>query len=87
MRDNYAHGGAVRDQACNISGSPPWSFGLKPVSRRQIAREFNVRLEERTCIARDLHDPLLQSFQGLMLRLQVADELLPTGGRRKAGAR
>ena len=32
---------------------------------------------ERTRIARDLHDTLLQSFQGLMLRLQVVDELLP----------
>jgi signal transduction histidine kinase/ligand-binding sensor domain-containing protein len=49
----------------------------------QIAREFNVRLEERvserTRLARDLHDTLLQSFQGLILRLQVVDELLPPG--------
>ena len=47
----------------------------------QIAQEFNMRLEERvgerTRIARDLHDTLLQSFQGLMLRFQVIDELLP----------
>jgi signal transduction histidine kinase/ligand-binding sensor domain-containing protein len=46
----------------------------------QIAQEFNARLEERvnerTRIARELHDTLLQSFQGLMLRFQVAhDEL------------
>jgi signal transduction histidine kinase/ligand-binding sensor domain-containing protein len=49
----------------------------------QIAREYNVRLEERvgerTRIARDLHDTLLQSFQGLMLHLQVVDDLLPQG--------
>jgi signal transduction histidine kinase len=49
----------------------------------EIAHEFNVRLEERvserTRIARDLHDTLLQSFQGLMLRLQVVDDLLPEG--------
>src|SRR5580658_8315464 len=49
----------------------------------QIAPEFNARLEERvgerTRIARELHDTLLQSFQGLMLRLQVVDELLPEG--------
>ena len=49
----------------------------------QIAREFNARLEERvgerTRLARDLHDTLLQSFQGLMLRLQVVDDLLPPG--------
>jgi signal transduction histidine kinase len=50
---------------------------------RQIAQEFNMRLEERvgerTRIARDLHDTLLQSFQGLLLRFQVVDESLPPG--------
>jgi ligand-binding sensor domain-containing protein len=44
---------------------------------------MNLRLEERlaerTRIARELHDTLLQSFQGLMLRLQVVDDLLPQG--------
>jgi len=48
---------------------------------RQIARAFNARLEERvaerTRIARDLHDTLLQSFQGLLLRFQTVYELLP----------
>ena len=48
---------------------------------QQQAREFSMSLEtrvnERTRIARDLHDTLLQSFQGLMLRFQVVDELLP----------
>jgi signal transduction histidine kinase/ligand-binding sensor domain-containing protein len=47
----------------------------------QLARDFNLRLEERvherTRIARELHDTLLQSFQGLMLRFQSARELLP----------
>jgi signal transduction histidine kinase len=37
------------------------------------------RVGERTRIARELHDTLLQSFQGLMLRLQVVDEMLPPG--------
>jgi len=50
---------------------------------RQVARQFNIRLEERVCertrIARELHDTLLQSFHGLMLRLKVVDELLPEG--------
>ena len=49
----------------------------------QIAREFNVRLEERvserTRLARDLHDTLLQSFHGLMLRFQAVNDLLPEG--------
>jgi signal transduction histidine kinase len=35
------------------------------------------RIRERTRIARDFHDTLLQSFHGLMLRLQAVDELLP----------
>ena len=48
---------------------------------RSIARQFDIRLEERvaerTRIARDLHDTLLQSFQGLLLRFQTVHELLP----------
>jgi ligand-binding sensor domain-containing protein/signal transduction histidine kinase len=48
---------------------------------RQMARQFEVRLEERvrerTRIARELHDTLLQSFQGLLLRFQAVFELLP----------
>jgi signal transduction histidine kinase len=49
----------------------------------QVAREFNMRMEERvgerTRLARDLHDTLLQGFQGLILRLQAVDDLLPPG--------
>lgn len=49
---------------------------------RSIARQYEIRLDERvserTRIARELHDTLLQSFQGLLLRFQVAYELLPT---------
>ena len=48
---------------------------------RQIRHDFALALEarvgERTSIARDLHDTLLQSFQGLMLRFQIVSELLP----------
>jgi signal transduction histidine kinase/ligand-binding sensor domain-containing protein len=48
---------------------------------RQIAHDFNLRLDERvnerTRIARELHDTLLQSFQGVMLRFQSARDLLP----------
>src|SRR6267154_1799368 len=55
---------------------------------RQLSREFNLRLEERvnerTRIARDLHDTLLQSFHGLLLRFQTASELFP---RRPAEAK
>ena len=48
---------------------------------RQLRHEFNMRLDarvaERTHIARELHDTLLQSFHGLMLRFQAARNLLP----------
>jgi signal transduction histidine kinase len=47
----------------------------------QIARQYYVRLEERvgerTRIARELHDTLLQSFHGLMFRFQGARNMLP----------
>jgi signal transduction histidine kinase len=39
---------------------------------------LEARVNERTRIARELHDTLLQSFQGLLLRLQAASNLLPT---------
>jgi len=47
----------------------------------QLARQFNMRLEERvgerTRIARDLHDTLLQSFHGVLLFLQSGIHLMP----------
>ncbi len=46
----------------------------------QLKRQFNVRFEERlaerTRIARELHDTLLQSFQGIAFQLQAARKLL-----------
>ena len=48
---------------------------------RQLAAQFNLRLEERVSersrIARDLHDTLLQSFQGLVFRFQAVRNQLP----------
>jgi signal transduction histidine kinase/ligand-binding sensor domain-containing protein len=48
---------------------------------RKVAYQFNMRLEERvserTRIARDLHDTLLQSFQALLPLLQAAIYKLP----------
>jgi signal transduction histidine kinase len=48
---------------------------------RQVAHQFNrtldARVSERTRIARDLHDTLLQSLQGLLLRFHSALTLLP----------
>jgi signal transduction histidine kinase/ligand-binding sensor domain-containing protein len=49
---------------------------------RQAAREFErgleARVAERTRIARELHDTLLQSFHGLLLRFQAVWDLFPT---------
>lgn len=48
---------------------------------RQLHHQFEMKLEarvsERTRIARDLHDTLLQSFQGLVFRFQAARYHLP----------
>lgn len=44
----------------------------------QLNVRFDERLSERTRIARELHDTLLQSFQALLLRFQTASNLLPT---------
>jgi signal transduction histidine kinase len=48
---------------------------------RRLHRQFEATLEgrvaERTRIARDLHDTLLQRFHGLLLQFQAASNLLP----------
>jgi len=48
---------------------------------RQLHHQFEITLEARVCertrIARDLHDTLLQSFQGLVFRFQAARYQLP----------
>jgi ligand-binding sensor domain-containing protein/signal transduction histidine kinase len=50
---------------------------LQQVTAR-LDLQYKERLSERTRIARELHDTLLQSFQGLMLHFQRARNLLPT---------
>ena len=48
---------------------------------RQLHQQFEMtlgaRVGERTRIARELHDTLLQSFHGLLLRFQTVSQLLP----------
>jgi signal transduction histidine kinase/ligand-binding sensor domain-containing protein len=44
---------------------------------QQFKAQLEVRVSERTRIARDLHDTLLQSFHGLMFRFQAARNMLP----------
>jgi len=60
---------------------------LYQLRSRQVARQFNIRMEERvnerTRIARDLHDTLLQSFQGVVLKLSALKYVIrdrPTEG-------
>jgi signal transduction histidine kinase/ligand-binding sensor domain-containing protein len=45
--------------------------------RKRLEQRMEDRLNERTRIARELHDSLLQGFQGLMFRLQAVRLLLP----------
>jgi len=45
--------------------------------QRQFDATLDGRVAERTRIARELHDTLLQSFQGLLLQLQAGINLLP----------
>jgi signal transduction histidine kinase/ligand-binding sensor domain-containing protein len=45
--------------------------------RHEFELALDARVSERTRIARELHDTLLQSFHGLMLRFQTASHLLP----------
>jgi signal transduction histidine kinase/sugar lactone lactonase YvrE len=48
---------------------------------RQLARQLDLRFEERLAersrIARELHDTLLQSFQGALLRFRAVTYMLP----------
>jgi ligand-binding sensor domain-containing protein/signal transduction histidine kinase len=45
--------------------------------QRQFAIGLEARVNERTRIARELHDTLLQSLHGLMFQFQAARNLLP----------
>lgn len=44
---------------------------------RRFEMMLDARVAERTRVARELHDTLLQSFHGLLLRFQTAFNLLP----------
>ena len=58
-------------------GTLKWAFRSPHLAMRlrQIARQLDVRFEERLAersrIARELHDTLLQSFQGALLRFRA----------------
>jgi signal transduction histidine kinase/ligand-binding sensor domain-containing protein len=64
--------------------------GLYKLRLRSVGRQLQVRYEERlaerTRIARELHDTLLQSFQGLILRFQAVRNMLPERPERAVSA-
>jgi len=57
---------------------------VRKLTEAQLSLRFEERLAERTRIARELHDTLLQSFQGLMLHFQTVNDLLPPGNAKEA---
>ncbi len=54
-------------------------FRLRQATVR-VQERLGARMEERERIARELHDTLLQGFQGLMLRFQAVMNILPKDG-------
>jgi hypothetical protein len=62
-------------RACFAAALLAFVWGLYQLRLRQLGAQFSMRLEERvgerTRIARDLHDTLLQSFHGVMLYFQT----------------
>jgi signal transduction histidine kinase len=56
-----------------------WLFYISRLKRatEQVQERLGARMEERERIARELHDTLLQGFQGLMLRLQAVLKTVP----------
>jgi signal transduction histidine kinase len=57
---------------------------VRKLTEAQLTLRFEERLSERTRIARELHDTLLQSFQALMLHFQTVSDLLPPGEAKEA---
>jgi signal transduction histidine kinase len=57
---------------------------VRKLTEAQMTLRFAERLAERTRIARELHDTLLQSFQGSMFHFQAASDLLPPGKAKEA---
>ena len=68
-------------QAASVGLLALLALGAYRMRVQQLHRQFNIGLEarvnERTRIARDLHDTLLQTLHGLMFQFQAVRNLLP----------
>lgn len=64
---------------CAVSGLA-FLYMLYMLHLRSLARQFEARMEERvserTRIARELHDTLLQSFQAVLMKFQIVTDQL-----------
>jgi len=89
-RGPFAVQGPTRDpsllQVFLVFAAAPFMILTAVVEERKRAQEavleqFNMRMEERVGermrVARDLHDTLLQSFQGLLMKLHGVTYMLP----------
>jgi signal transduction histidine kinase len=65
------------------AGATAYRLRLAQINRRYAIR-FEERIAERTRIARDIHDSLLQGFQGLILQLQAIRNILPDQAQKAA---
>ena len=59
-------------------------WGLYRLRLYQLAREFSAQTGERARIARDLHDTLLQTFQGVLLKFSALSYKLPENSEARA---
>jgi signal transduction histidine kinase len=57
---------------------------VRKLTEAQLTLRFEERLSERTRIARELHDTLLQSFQALMFHFQAVNDSLPPGNAKES---
>jgi signal transduction histidine kinase/streptogramin lyase len=68
-------------RALSVVGLMALLWAAHQVRVRQVQHQFEMTLEarvgERTRIARELHDTLLQGFHGLLLKFQTVSYLLP----------
>jgi signal transduction histidine kinase len=76
IKCDFWHSGRIRMTCFGLGLTTAVLFYWRRMFR--LANQLNIRLQERlaerTRIAQELHDTLLQSFQGLILRFQIATE-------------